>query len=481
MSILGYKQAPGSKIWKIIPALSLDHVDKATKPRENGQNDGSRNYPETGSQQFAETENRIVYEVEDYLKTVDDIANKEFTDITRQAAPLSLAEVEDDFSDLKLGVEKEYNQYTNLQALPELKKLRIEERRELRNFKLFKEQNRLQRLAKYPTSRLFHFAIIALCLAGESAANTYFFAAGTDLGYLGGFFSALVVSVANLLLSFTTGVLALRYMHHVQKIKAIAGGLFFAIWMGVTGIFHLLVAHYRDLLLIDPDHAMVGAWDKLRAAPFGLESMESYIVMIIGLVISVIFLLDGYNCDDAYPGYGKADRDYRKKLDALDKAESVVRSIMVKAMTSSEEQIAERLKGYEEQSRKLADLYEGSASVVDHFDNIYQQVDEIVASAVNTYREANLRVRTDEAPVSFTRMPVVARLLSKEKFVRKLEELRALKEETAARMGVMRKTASALLNSMARETENLGRKLDALSDEVDQKAAAQMKRDSEEI
>ncbi len=327
MAILARKQAPGSKTWQVIPELKLSGIITVINPRENGANDGSRNYPETEAHQFSETENLIVHEAEEYLKTVDDLANKEFTDIRRKAAPLSLTEIEDDFSDLKMAAKKEYGRQI-LQVRPELVNLRAEERRELRNLKLFKEQNSLRRLAKYPESRIFHLAIILVCLAGEAGANTYFFAAGTDLGYLGGFLSALVVSIANLLFSFTTGAIALRYMHHVIRLKAVIGGFFLALWMGTMGVFHLLVAHYRDLLLSDPNHAMLGAWDSLRAAPFGLESMESYIVMIIGLVISVIFLLDGYSFDDAYPGYGKADREYKKKLAALNDAEQELRSNM---------------------------------------------------------------------------------------------------------------------------------------------------------
>ena len=480
MTLLGRTKQPGSKTWKTIPHLTLDMLKKATQPRENGQNDGSRNYPPAGSHQLAETEKLIVHEAEEYLKSVDDFANKEFADIARQAMPLSLAEVEDDFSDLKMRAKKECGRFV-LQARPKLEQLRVDERRELRNLKLFKEQNGLIRLANYPESRIFHLAIILVCLAGEAGANTYFFAAGTDLGYLGGFMSALVVSLANLLFSFATGALALRYMHHVVRFKAVIGGCFLALWMGSMGVFHLLVAHYRDLLLIDPDHAMLGAWDSLRAAPFGLESMESYIVMIIGLVISLIFLMDGYSFDDVYPGYGKADREYKKKLAALNDAEQELRSDLVGAMDIIEEQADARLKKYEERSGKLNDLYEGAASVGKHFDNIYQQVDEIVGAAVNIYREANLRVRTDEAPASFSTMPQVKRLLDRDRYLGKIDELRHVKEESSARLRDMRRAAANIVNSMAEEVVHLGKKIDSLAEEVHERAALQIQRDSEEV
>lgn len=478
MSILGYKQAPGSKFWKIIPELTLDQVVKATRPRDNGQSDGSRNYPETDSRQFAETESRVVYETENYLKNVDDMINKEFTDIIRQAEPLSLANVDDDFIDLKVEAEKNFNQYS-LKSLPELKHLRVEERRELRNLKLFKERNNLDRLAKYPSSRLLHIAMLAACLVAECWANMYYFAAGDDLGYLGGFFQALGVSLGNIAISFTCGRLALTSMHHISRLRVFFGAIGFGLWLGVISVYHLLIAHYRDLLLIDPDNAMLGAWDKFRSTPFGFESMESGVVLLIGLIIAIAALIDGYKFDDAYPGFGKHDRDYMKKLDSLRQAESVLRETMASSFGNAEKKVVDRLKGYDEREHKLSDLYTGASSVVDHFDNIYKQVDEIVHSAVTTYREANLRIRTDEAPVSFSIMPVVERLLHQDKFARKIEELRAIKEATTVRLAELRKKAASVLKSLAQESEKMSNRIESLTDEVDKKAAEQIQKDME--
>lgn len=478
MSILGYKQKPGSKIWTIIPELTLDQVVKASRPEENGYRDGADNKPGKDTQQFSETENRIVYECENYLKSVDDIANKEFTDIVRDAAPFSLEDVHDDFNTLKMETEKEYNRYV-LQKFPELRKLRVEERTELRNLKLFKAQNSLERLAKYPSSRIFHVAVIIFFLAVECAFNTYFFADGTDLGYLGGFFQAFAVATGNIALAFACGRLALPLMSHIKKSWVFVGACGFGVWMGLCLVYHLLVAHYRDLLLIDPDNAMLGAWGKFWASPFGFESLESYVIMVIGIVISIAALIDGYKFDDAYPGYGKIDRDYRKKLAALESVETEVRSTMTESITSTETKISDRMKDYEEKYSKLADLYTGASSVVEYFDNIYQQVDEIVQTAVTTYRDANLKVRTDEAPVSFARIPAVKRLLNKDKFSLKLQELRVIKENSACKLALLKEGATKAFNDLAEATETLGRKIDELTEEVEKKAQAQIKKDKE--
>ncbi len=154
---------------------------------------------------------------------------------------------------------------------------------------------------------------------------------------------------------------------------------------------------------------------------------------------------------------------------------------MLVSINDAEEKINKRLKSYEDRVGKLSDLHTGAASVVDHFDNIYQQVDDIVHSVVTTYREANMRVRTDAVPASFNRMPVVERLLRKEQFGSKLTLLQNLKDASMDKLTTMRRNASEILKSLAEETGAMGDKLDALTDEVARKAKEQIKQDEEEI
>ena len=478
MAIIAYNKKPGSKIWKAIPELDPAHVERVVQPLQKGRADGNDNQPPAGSTRPAEAEQQIIFEAEKYLKTVDDLANKEFTDIIRMAEPLSLVGIEDDFSDLLQGVQNEFNN-AKIRTLPELKQFRIEERRQLRDLKLFKEQNKLDRLAKYPSSKVWHLALVASCLAAESFANMYYFAGESDLYMLGGFMQALGISAANIVSAFIAGLLAMRYIHHVNRIKRFMAAAALGSWMALSLLYHLLMAHYRDMLIIDPDGAMLGAWDKLRAAPFGLESMESYVILIIGVVISIAALVDGYKFDDSYPRYGAADRDYKKKLEAFNNAERKLRETLLKSVAKAGEQIQERLKKYQKQADEITDLYTGAASVVEHFDNIYRQVDEIVNSAVTTYREANLRVRTDPAPASFDAMPVVGRLIKKDRFMQRLNELKQLKESTTAKLAQLRRRSTAMLNKLTEETDNMAMKIDSLNREIDRSASDQIKQDQE--
>ncbi len=479
MSILGYKQAPGAKVWQTIPELSIEAVIKSADPEGNGFIDGADNKPPTESTIHAETEHRIAFEAESHLKIVDDQATKEFTDISRTAGGLSVTEVNDDFHDLEMRVKTAFNRHA-VNALAELKHLRVEERRELRDLRLFRAKNRLDRLAKYPESPVLHIALVGLFLLLESAANMFYFSEASDWALLGGLVQALGISVANIAVSFATGLLALRYMHHINFFKAFCGVCCVGVWLGVIITAHFLVAHYRDLLLIDPEHALLKTWDKFRADAFHFESMDSVFVLLIGLVISITALVKGYTFDDFYPAYGKKDRDYNKKATNLHKAEAELRAALLTEISSAEADLKQRLNSYEERQQKLVDLFEGASAVVNHFDNIYMQVDDIVRSAVNTYREANLKVRTAPAPHSFNGMPMVNRLLNKERFTTRLEELRRIKDSSAKKLAELRRHASNVLEEFTRKTEEMNSTLDSLADEVHRRADAKITEDEKE-
>ncbi|MFH2124128.1 MAG: hypothetical protein ABIJ50_11690 [Pseudomonadota bacterium] len=467
-SILGYKQAPGCKVWEVLPILSLEKVEHATNPEANGLKDGSRNHPSAASAEVAETETRILYQAEEYLAGVNDIATKEMTDIGRQVGDCAVNRA-DAFADLEASAEKEFQHYI-LQAQPELQKLRVEERRQLRDFKLFKAKNGLDRLASYPESRWFHAALVAIAILVECGANTYFFAAGSELGLLGGFLQAMLISAANVATSLYVGRLALSNLHHVNRLRVTAGGLGFSLWIVLICLYHLMVAHYRDMLSIDLEQAISSAMDRFITSPFHLESLDSVLVLVIGLVISIFALIEGYRFDDTYPGYGEEDRKYRQKQRAYEAKDGEVRTRMAASIRDAEMRVKERLNAYEEKDAKMTDLLSGAISVVDHFDNIYSQVDDIISAAVNKYRAANRKIRTDADPDSFSTMPQARRVLEIENFRKQLDEFRDIKEVSTILLQKIHEHAAKVQGTLADRTGAMLKRIEQLAEDVSNKA-----------
>ncbi len=96
---------------KIIPEINREDIFKITQPSPNGAIDGKKGIPEAGSDQVAETEKRVVFEVENYLKTVADLINMDFTEIARLTEALSLADLKDNFQDTLQESKAEFNGY----------------------------------------------------------------------------------------------------------------------------------------------------------------------------------------------------------------------------------------------------------------------------------------------------------------------------------------------------------------------------------
>lgn len=467
-SILGYKQAPGCKVWEVLPTLSLDKVEQATKPEANGLKDGSRNYPAASCGELAETETHVLYQAEEYLAGVNDIATKEMTDIGRQIGDCTMNK-EDAFADLEASADKEFQHYI-LQAQPELQKMRVEERRQLRDFKLFKAKNGLERLASYPESRWFHIALVAVATLAECCANTYFFAAGSELGLLGGFFQAFLISAGNVGVSFLIGRLALSNLHHINRLRVTAGVIGFSAWIVGICAYHLLVAHYRDMLAINHGQVISSAMDSFASAPFHLESLDSVLVGVIGILISIFALIEGYRFDDTYPEYGKEDRKYRQKQRAYEAKEGEVRNRMADSIRDAEKRVNERLNAYEEKDAKMADLLSGATSVVDHFDNIYNQVDDIISAVVSKYRNANRKIRTDADPISFSTIPQARRVLEIENFHNQLDEFRANKDASTILLQKIREHAAKVEATLTDRTGAMLKNIEKLTEEVSNRA-----------
>lgn len=176
-------------------------------------------------------------------------------------------------------------------------------------FLRFKTEHRRDVDAHYPDSRLLHYSLVAVLLLLESLANGYFFARGSEFGLLGGISQAIVVGVANILPAFLiAGLVLLRYGRHVSAWKRYPARLATLLYLGWVLLFNLTVAHYRDLLAEQPQHAAAQALQRLAEQPLLLSDLNSWLLFLIGVLFALVAAYDGYKSDDPYPGYGSRQR-----------------------------------------------------------------------------------------------------------------------------------------------------------------------------
>lgn len=190
----------------------------------------------------------------------------------------------------------------------------------------------IDRAAIYPTSHILHFSVLASLVLFEGLANAYFFSTGSDLGLLGGWLQAITVSFTNVIAAFfLVGFLGLRHMSNPHKLwLAVPAALGTVIAVIALVMLNLTAAHFRDLLELNAATLAMGASDvtgvvlapvsAALADPFGIETLEALLLLVLGVTFAVIAAFKGRTFDDAIPGYGGVTRRLEAASTALEKA-----------------------------------------------------------------------------------------------------------------------------------------------------------------
>lgn len=179
----------------------------------------------------------------------------------------------------------------------------------------FKRKNNLSRDAYFPESRWLYFAILAIVLSVESLVNAQLFAAGSELGLLGGLTIAFLISSVNVIISFLVGTTLGKNIFSVNLFKKRIGYFSLAIWSIFVLFFNMTVGHIRSAYEkgFSEDVWTLGFMNTFSNFPtnvFALDNFLSWILVFIGILCSIIALVDGYKIDDEYPGYGSITRKF---------------------------------------------------------------------------------------------------------------------------------------------------------------------------
>jgi len=209
-------------------------------------------------------------------------------------------------------------------------------RDDLRSFR--NKWNITDRAAIYPESHILHFSILAALVLFEGMANAYFFSTGSDLGLLGGWLQAITVSFTNVIAAFfLIGFLGMRQLsnfHIGANMKQMGAGLLALAGIAVAAFalfgLNLTAAHFRDLLELNAATLAIGGSEttgavlspvlEARTNPFGFQTLEALLLLILGVTFAIIAAYKGRTFDDVIPGYGGVTRRLVAASNALETA-----------------------------------------------------------------------------------------------------------------------------------------------------------------
>ena len=270
----------------------------------------------------------------------------------------------------------------------------------------FRKENKIGLRPAKPASdwpNIIGLALIMILL--ESAGNAYLFSQNNPLGILGGLIAAFLISFGNVSLSTLPGM-ATRYINcrGFQNLpKKVAGLLFALFWVGFALSYNAAVAHFRDAVETTLQWREAGetAIQALIANPVGLNTMESYLLFLLGVFISIVAFLKGYNSSDPYPQYSKVSQDvFDARNDYIGYLED-----SIDALAENRDRAVEALRtAREEVTRHISDSVDalfGQKALQANLAHFLEQCDISANYLLAVYRDANKAVRDDEPPEYF--------------------------------------------------------------------------------
>ncbi|SAL83424.1 hypothetical protein AWB67_06403 [Caballeronia terrestris] len=198
------------------------------------------------------------------------------------------------------------------QARPALNLLSDRASRAETDLQSFREMHGITWSAKYPKGgqKVLHIVLVLVLVTIEAVLNSSFFATGLDTGLIGGFLQAAVLALLNVGVAFVFGLALIRNVSHRKTARKLLGiASLVAALLSMLGV-SFAIAHFRGALVADLPSPEKVALATLLQTPFGLDDIQSWVLVCVSLFFAGFALVEGFRMDDRYPGYGKRDRDF---------------------------------------------------------------------------------------------------------------------------------------------------------------------------
>jgi hypothetical protein len=398
---LFFNQTPGLPDLELKCEVDVDKVAAELDVEAAATRAGEHDLPPSNAKKPDDTERKIHAYIQKRMSDATSVANEKLTRYNTAISGTNLnsetARVQNIANNTKLRLDGLMSE-----AKDSLISLKGDRDRYTQHVASFKRENKLEADADYPDSRIFHYSLVAAMLLIESMMNGYFFAKGSELGYLGGISQSIIIAALNILPAFfITGLVLLRYTHHIVSWKrtfAYTGLVIYSSWIFT---FNLVVAHYRDLLKTLPEEAISSAFNRFLDAPLQLSDLDSWLLLFVGIFFALIASYDGYKSDDPYPHYGAKQRKLIDIQDTyLEECSRFVRDT-ANIRAALLEELSDLSTRVKDSYTHLFHLVQLKKALIDKHKNCINDYLSSGHALVQKHRTANLMVRTSKAPAYF--------------------------------------------------------------------------------
>ena len=383
----------------VFPAIDRDRIardlDLATTGARNGRND----MPESDRSDFDVTENAVVGRIEETRREGLSRFSEQVSVYRERIARIET---------IGPGIrEAAHKAEIDFRAAIAASRERLEDKRrdfnEVRDeLKGFQERNKIGRTPHEYKGGPQWWAITFSILAIESALNGVFFAEAHVMGLVGGTAIALVISLINIVTAIIAGHW-FRFVNHIHIVAKLFGLLALVIGILIAA-FNFAVGHFRDAAIEVPLEQAPGvAFERLASGRYLMESLDAWLLALLGILIAVFAFWKAYTMTDPYPGYGRVGRKYaEKRQEWRDLQEETL-----EALKDTRDEATEELKQRRDDARSDIDnavsAYGGLIALRSGRDSFLGDCDSAADHLLTVYRDANRQARETPSPAYFSK------------------------------------------------------------------------------
>lgn len=225
-------------------------------------------------------------------------------------------------------------------------------------------------------------SLLVILLIVESILNGNFLAAGHERGLIGGFLTAVGISVFNIGLAFIAGFFFIKRLLHSKQLLKVTALAITILCIAILAYFNLSVAHLRDALSKDiadaASYALAAAWN--LQAP---RNFESLLLTYLGLGFSGVSGIKGFFTGDPFPGYTALGQKCAQASEDLHHAHQTALDMIKIEKSNHDGQIDATAEKYIDSKRQLAELTYTGREIID----TAQREAEALNKAANELRQ----------------------------------------------------------------------------------------------
>lgn len=416
---------------------------KLAEYRTKGQKTASQNLPPTDATGMDNNETSLLSEADKWLVDEQRLFDFSLTEASRagveaqQKAVELQAKVDQLVSDTSLLRTIEADMSADRQALVAAAEGRMKTEVD---YRFFRAVNGITEQARYPESHVMHVAIVLGLALLETIINAFFYE--NAQGLMGGFTVALGVAVVNMGGAMLLGV-GFRNKNLAALEMKIMGWLCLLLFLVFSIYCNALFAAFRSeyQLLVDPSEPLqlreaftLAAGEAKRIFVFDMQvaDLTSFILLGLGVLLSLLAFYKGYTFDDKFPGHGFKDRTMvaaqRAELMKQDLLRQKIKDFLQHRRAEVQAAIHEPAQLINRVSSRLAELQNAQAMLKVQS----QSVQRDFALVLGAYRDANTAVRATDPPKYFKEIPVLTHRVNDDGAAPLIQSLNRMQEELKA-------------------------------------------------